>query len=88
MGKPRSSSSKRDREFRKREREQMKREKTALRRQRRENNKNAPKPLAPDVVPVTDTDAHRPDDQIIRFSPPEDSESESDADVGTESCAG
>ena len=85
MPKPRSSSSKRDREFRKREREQMKRDKAALKRQRRENNESAPKPLTPDVVRVTETDARRPEDQDASSSLPEDSESESDADVGTES---
>jgi len=63
MPKPRSSSSKRDREFRKREREQMKRNKAVLKRQRRDNNKGAPKRLTVDVVRVTEADAERPDDQ-------------------------
>ena len=88
MPKSGSSSSKRDREFRKREREQMKREKAALKRQRRENNTSAPKPLTPDVVRVIEADAQRFDDRDGSSSLPEDGESESDADVGTESCTG
>jgi len=83
MPKPRSSSSKRDREFRKRERDQRKREKAVLKRQRREDHKSAPKPLAPGVVRVTHTDAQRPDLQDALSSLPENSESESDADVGS-----
>ena len=88
MPKPRSSSSKRDHEFRKREREQMKREKAALRRQRREDNRSAPTPLRSDVVRGTEADARRPDDQDTSSSLPEDSEPESNADVGTGSYRG
>ncbi len=88
MPKPRSSSSKRDRKFRKRERELRKREKVALKRQRRENNKSAPKPLTPDVVRVTEAETQRSDDQDASSSLPEDSESESDVDHGTERCTG
>ena len=88
MPKSRSSSSKRDRELRKREREKMKREKAALKRQSRYGNKGAPKPLAPDGVRVTQADAQRSDDQDASSSLPEDSEPESDADVGSECCAG
>ena len=66
----------------------MKREKAALKRQRREDNKSAPKPLTPDVVRVTEADAQPSDDQDASSSLPEDSESESDADVGTEGCTG
>ena len=88
MPKPRSSSGKRAREFKKREREQMKREKAALKRQRRDDNKSAPEPLPSDVVRVTEADAQRSDDQDASSLLPEDGESESDADVGIESCTG
>lgn len=82
MPKPRSSSSKRDREFRKREREQMKRKKAALKRQRRENSKSAPKPLTPDVVRVTEADGQRLDNQDASSLLLEDSRPGSDADIG------
>ena len=88
MPKPRSSSGKRDREFRKRERDKMKREKAASKRQRRDDNKGAAKPLTPDVVRGTEADAQPSDDQGSSSPLSEDSESESEADVGTESCTG
>ena len=88
MSKQRSSSSKRDREFRKRERDQMKREKASLKRQLRKNNKSVPKPLTPDGVWTTEADTQRSGDQNASSSLPEDSESESDANAGTESCTG
>ena len=87
MPKPRSSSSKRDHEFRKRAREQRKREKAALRRQRREDNKSAPKSLTADLNRAAETDAQRSDGQGASSLLPENSEPESDADVGTESYA-
>ena len=85
MAKPRSSSSKRDREIKKREREQMKRDKATLKRQQRDNNDGAPEPLAPDGVRDTEADAQQPDDQDASLSPRQDSEPESDIDVGRES---
>ena len=88
MSKPRSSSGKRDREFRKRERERMKREKATLKRQRREDNKSVPKPLPPEVGRVTEADAQRSYDWDAPSSLPEDSESESDVDDGTGGCTG
>ncbi len=88
MAKPRSSSSKRDREFKKRERDQMKRNKAALKRERRENNKSAPSPLSGDVVLGAEADAQPSDGQDAPPSLPEDSESASDADAGIESGTG
>jgi len=88
MSKPRNPSIKRECESRKHDREQMKSEKAALKRQRRDNGKGAPKPLTPHVVWATQADAQRSDDQDACFLLPEDSESEADAHVGTESCTG
>ncbi len=88
MSKPRNPSIKRDCESRKNDREEMKREKAALKRQRRDNGKSVPKPLTPDVVRATEADTQRSDDQDACFLLPEESESEADANVGTESCTG
>jgi hypothetical protein len=85
MSKPRSSSGKRDREFRKREREQMKREKAAMKRQRRENNRSAQQSLALDIAPDTEANAPGPDDQSVLSVLLEDSESESDTEAVPES---
>jgi hypothetical protein len=88
MSKPRNPSTQRDCAFRKNEREQVKRDKAALKRQRRESNKCATKPLTPDAVWVAEADSQQSDDQDACFSLPYDSESEADADVGTEGCTG
>ena len=60
----------------------------ALKRQRRKHNKGVPRPLTPDVVRITDAGARRSDDQDASWSLAEDSEPESEADVGTESGTG
>ena len=88
MSKPRNPNSQRDCAFRKHKREQVKREKAALKRQRRESNKCATKPLTPDAVRGTEADFQRSDDRDACLLLPEDSESEADAHVGTESCSG
>lgn len=86
MPKPRSSSNKRDREFRKRERERIKREKVAMKRQRRENNRSALKSLTLDIAPDTEANAPGLDDQNASSALMEDSESESDTEAVRESC--
>ncbi len=88
MPKPRSSASKRDREFRKRERDQLKRQKAALKRQRRDNKEEAPNPLTPDLAPGAEAGAHGSDGQDASSLPPKDNQPESDADVGTDPCLG
>ena len=90
MSKPRKPSTQRDCAFRKNEREQVKCDKAALKRQRRESNKcdTKPLPLTPEAVCVAEADAQRPDDEDACYLVPYDSESEVDADVGTEGCTG
>ena len=88
MSKPRSPSTQRNCAFRKNEREQVKRDKAELKRHRRESNKCATRPLTPDAVRGTEADAQPSDDQGSSSPLSEDSESESEADVGTESCTG
>ena len=76
MAKPRSSSSKREREFRKRERDQLKRDKAALKRQQREDNADAPEPQASSAAADTARDAQRSDDLDAPLRLPEESESD------------
>jgi hypothetical protein len=66
----------------------VKRDKAALKRQRRKSNKCATRPLTPDAARGTEADAQRSHDQDTCLLLPEDSESEADAYVGTESCTG
>ncbi len=87
MAKPRSSSSKRSREFKKRERAQLKQDRTALKRLRRDNNEGAPTPLASDGARGTEGNTQQAVDHDAHLSFAEDRAPESDAGGESGKCA-
>jgi len=82
MAKPRSSSSKRDREFQKRERDRKKREKAEVKRQRRENKEGTAVPTVTDDAPAAEVDVPSSVQPDAPPSPPEESEAGPDTGVG------
>ena len=74
MPRPRTTSSKRDREFKKRERDRIKREKAALKRERREAKTAVQKPVDPGAAGGTEAGGQPSDDEDASVSLSEEGE--------------